>query len=76
MADQNTPATAVIIGQGYVGLPLAQAASAAGVKVYGFDITQSLVDQLNAGVSHIDDLSDSDVQTMLSQAMKPPQTLP
>lgn len=67
MADQNTPATAVIIGQGYVGLPLAQAASAAGVKVYGFDITQSLVDQLNAGVSHIDDLSDSDVQTMLSQ---------
>ncbi len=67
MADQNTPATAVIIGQGYVGLPLAQAASAAGVKVYGFDITQPLVEQLNAGTSHIDDLSDDDVRTMLSQ---------
>lgn len=67
MADQNTPATAVIIGQGYVGLPLAQAAVAAGVKVYGFDITQPLVDQLNAGTSHIDDLSDDDVRTMLSQ---------
>lgn len=67
MADQNAPETAAIIGQGYVGLPLAQAASAAGVKVYGFDITQPLVDQLNTGISHIDDLSDDDVKTMLSQ---------
>lgn len=57
----------VILGQGYVGLPLAKAASASGLKVYGFDIAQSLVDALNDGRSHIDDLSDRDLEAMIRQ---------
>ncbi|OFO97015.1 nucleotide sugar dehydrogenase [Corynebacterium sp. HMSC034H07] len=56
---------ATIVGQGYVGLPLAQEAAKSGWKVYGFDVSQRVVDGLNAGVSHVDDLSDSDVQEML-----------
>lgn len=67
LADQNTPKTAVIVGQGYVGLPLAQAACAAGIKVFGFDISTKLADQLNRGSSHIDDLSDDDLRRMLTQ---------
>ncbi|WP_127129527.1 nucleotide sugar dehydrogenase [Georgenia sp. SYP-B2076] len=59
--------TLVVMGQGYVGLPLAQAASAAGYRVRGYDITDSLVAALNAGTSHVDDLSDADVATMLAQ---------
>ena len=55
-----------IIGQGYVGLPLAQEASRVGVKVLGFDINQGVVDALNSGVSHIDDLSDYDIAAMIA----------
>lgn len=61
---------AVIVGQGYVGLPLAQAAAGAGIAVVGFDVSGSLVDELNAGRSHIDDLSDDDVAAMRSQGYR------
>ncbi len=53
-----------IIGLGYVGLPLAQEASRVGVKVLGFDVNQGVVDGLNAGRSHVDDLSDADIADM------------
>lgn len=56
---------AVILGIGYVGLPLAQHATKCGLKVCGFDASKDVVDLLNQGVSHIDDLTDADVQQML-----------
>jgi len=55
----------VVIGQGYVGLPLAEAATAAGYAVSGLDVSQSVVDDLNRGVSHIDDISGAAVRDML-----------
>lgn len=58
--------TVTIVGQGYVGLPLAQAAALAGWKVNGFDISTRVVHNLNAGISHIDDLSDQDIKDMLA----------
>lgn len=45
-----------IIGQGYVGLPLAMAATEAGHKVIGFDKNADLVENLNSGISHIEDV--------------------
>lgn len=57
---------AVIIGLGYVGLPLAQEATRAGRKILGFDINQGVVDALNAGRSHVDDLSDADIAEMIA----------
>ena len=53
-----------IVGLGYVGLPLAQEASRVGLTVLGYDIGQGVVDSLNAGTSHIDDLSDADIAAM------------
>ncbi|MBC9719586.1 hypothetical protein H9Y04_44595 [Streptomyces sp. TRM66268-LWL] len=41
----------VVIGLGYVGLPLAQAASAAGHRVVGLDRAESVIDGINAGNS-------------------------
>ena len=38
-----------IIGLGYVGLPLAVELAKAGFKVLGYDISQRVVDGLNAG---------------------------
>lgn len=58
--------TVTIVGQGYVGLPLAFSAVKAGWVVRGLDTSSRVVDRLNSGLSHIDDLGDADIQTMLS----------
>ncbi|GAB3485979.1 nucleotide sugar dehydrogenase [Nocardiopsis coralliicola] len=55
----------VVIGLGYVGLPLAHEAVRAGLAVTGLDLDPAVVDGLNGGRSHIDDLSDADVGAML-----------
>ncbi|MBC7633727.1 MAG: nucleotide sugar dehydrogenase [Flavobacterium sp.] len=55
-----------IIGLGYVGLPLAQQASRSGLSVVGFDVNSAMVESLNSGTSHIDDLSDADIAEMIS----------
>lgn len=55
----------VVIGQGYVGLPLSQAASKAGLKVTGLDVSREIVDDLNAGFSHVEDIANDDLQKML-----------
>jgi UDP-N-acetyl-D-glucosamine dehydrogenase len=57
--------TAVIVGLGYVGLPLAQHVVRSGLAVVGLDSYETVVDGLNSGVSHVDDLSDADVAAML-----------
>lgn len=59
--------TVTIVGQGYVGLPLSQAATNAGWKVWGLDTNQDTVASLNSGKSHIDDLTDKEIQEMTSK---------
>ncbi|WP_155341294.1 nucleotide sugar dehydrogenase [Acrocarpospora corrugata] len=54
-----------IIGLGYVGMPLAKEAIAAGLTVAGLDVDPRKVDALNAGRSYIDDLTDADLDGML-----------
>jgi UDP-N-acetyl-D-glucosamine dehydrogenase len=55
----------VVVGLGYVGLPLVAEACRAGLSVAGLDITKPLVDDLNAGRSHVDDLSDDEISELL-----------
>ena len=57
IADRS--AVTSVIGLGYVGLPLAMEFCDAGFTVIGYDITQSLVDQLMTGKSHIQDVPSS-----------------
>ena len=54
--------TLVVVGQGYVGLPMALRAAEAGLEVYGLDTNTTTVDNLNSGRSHIDDVSDEDLK--------------
>ncbi|PSK97068.1 nucleotide sugar dehydrogenase [Murinocardiopsis flavida] len=54
----------VVIGLGYVGLPLAQEAAKSGLRVTGLDVNRSVIDGLAAGRSHIDDLSTEDIARM------------
>jgi UDP-N-acetyl-D-glucosamine dehydrogenase len=48
-----------IIGQGYVGLPLAMAAVDAGWSVIGIEKSSSRVEQLNSGSSPVEDISNT-----------------
>lgn len=47
-----------IIGQGYVGLPLAMAAVHAGWRVIGVDTLELKVSQINSGSSPVEDVTD------------------
>lgn len=60
----------VVIGQGYVGLPLALEAARAGLSVVGLELNEGLVDGLNSGKSHVDDLSDSDIQEIVNMGYR------
>ncbi|MGL4523370.1 MAG: nucleotide sugar dehydrogenase, partial [Bacilli bacterium] len=53
---KNKTAQIVIVGQGYVGLPLAVAFSEAQLQTIGLDVDTRKVDALNAGQSYIKDI--------------------
>lgn len=53
---QNKTAKVGVVGLGYVGLPLAVEFGHAGFEVIGIDVQQSKVDELNKGVSYIQDI--------------------
>ena len=55
-----------IIGQGYVGLPLAMAAVDAGWTVIGVDNFEAKVAQINSGKSPVEDISDIQLQAALA----------
>lgn len=53
---RNKQARITVVGQGYVGLPLAVAFGEAGFEVLGLDTNQDHVDSLNRGVAHTPDV--------------------
>ncbi len=50
-----------IVGLGYVGLPLCAELVRAGFRVLGYDISERVCEGLNAGISHIKDISSAEV---------------
>lgn len=66
--DQN--AKIGIIGQGYVGLPLA-VAFARKFTVYGFDVCSDTIESLKAGRSHIQDVTDEDLSHSIGKTYFP-----
>ena len=50
-----------VVGLGYVGLPLAVEMGNVDLKVIGLDVSKRVVNDLNAGKSHIKDISSADV---------------
>jgi nucleotide sugar dehydrogenase len=61
----------VVVGLGYVGLPLAVELVAAGYQVVGLDRDESVVSGLLAGRSHVDDVSDAAVLEALGRRFRP-----
>ena len=55
-----------VIGLGYVGLPLAMEFVRAGFKVIGIDINNEKVELINAGNNYIQDVSDNELASAVS----------
>jgi len=68
MSAQN-PQILAIIGQGYVGLPLAMAAVDAGWSVIGVDNFEAKVSQINGGSSPVEDITDDQLQAAISKGV-------
>ncbi len=56
--------TVGVVGLGYVGLPLVIGFAEAGYQTVGFDVSRERVDALNAGRSHIEDVTTERVGAM------------
>ena len=63
------PQILAIIGQGYVGLPLAMAAVDAGWSVIGVDNFEAKVAQINGGSSPVEDISDTQLQAAIAKGV-------
>ena len=55
-----------IVGQGYVGLPLAMAFCDAGIQVVGFDLDVEKTNSLNNGISHVEDISNESLKKSIA----------
>lgn len=68
----NRPKKLVVVGQGYVGLPVAMRAVEVGFDVIGLDSDKYRIDALGAGQSYVGDVPDE----QLSQALVTGRYLP
>jgi UDP-N-acetyl-D-glucosamine dehydrogenase len=66
----------VIVGQGYVGLPLAMRAIDVGHTVIGFDTSEERIKRLAGGESYVQDISNEVVQGALDSCRFVPTTDP
>jgi len=55
----------VVVGQGYVGLPLAVRAAQVGHDVVGFDVDEERIKRLSGGESYVDDIGDTELRAIL-----------
>ncbi|WP_406691299.1 nucleotide sugar dehydrogenase [Saccharopolyspora sp. ID03-671] len=65
MPDQSIGRLAVV-GQGYVGLPVAMRAVEIGFEVVGFDLDKDRVELLRRASTFVDDVSDAQIELALS----------
>jgi UDP-N-acetyl-D-glucosamine dehydrogenase len=65
-STSNAATRVVVIGQGYVGLPLAVRAAEQGYDVVGYDLDRGRIEQLAAGSSFIEDIPDERLQGVLA----------
>ncbi|MEX2465258.1 MAG: nucleotide sugar dehydrogenase [Gemmatimonadota bacterium] len=68
-SSANADVTFGIIGLGYVGLPLLVEAAEAGIRVIGFDINPKVTEGINAGQSHILDVTSETVAALRGEGL-------
>lgn len=65
----------VVLGQGYVGLPLAVRAAEVGHRVTGYDIDPRRVERLAAGESYVEDIPTERLRAALDSGLYRPTTI-
>ncbi|WP_307807408.1 nucleotide sugar dehydrogenase [Naasia sp. SYSU D00948] len=65
MTAEPRDTTVAVIGQGYVGLPVAMRAVEVGYNVVGIDLDPRRVSSIGSGTSHVDDISDEQLRAAL-----------
>jgi UDP-N-acetyl-D-glucosamine dehydrogenase len=63
----NKTAKIAIIGQGYVGFPLAVEFAKAGFSVTGIDVSEKKIDLINQGISFIPDVKSEDIVDVIRE---------
>ncbi|HEU4559532.1 MAG TPA: nucleotide sugar dehydrogenase [Longimicrobium sp.] len=66
---ESREAVVGVLGLGYVGLPLAVEVARSGFRVLGFDISDRVVEAINAGESHIQDVPGEVVASFVEGGM-------
>jgi len=66
--------TVVVVGLGYVGLPLAMRAAESGHRVIGYDTDAARVKQLETGESYIEDVPGTELQRAMGSGMFRPSS--
>ena len=67
----NRTAKIVVVGQGYVGLPVSMRASQVGFPVVGFEVSTERVKALQSGFSYVGDVSDAELGAALAAGYLP-----
>jgi UDP-N-acetyl-D-glucosamine dehydrogenase len=68
---EDRQAKVVVVGQGYVGLPLALRAAEVAFPVIGYDITPARIEELRAGRSYVEDVADVQLAAALGAGYLP-----
>ena len=76
MTDAAAPDRVIIVGQGYVGLPLAVRAVEQGHDVVGFDLDVTRIELLASGSSYIEDIADERLVACLATGRYLPSANP
>lgn len=64
---EDRSAVAGVVGLGYVGLPLTVELARSGYRVVGLDLSERVVDGINRGESHIQDVSSEVLSELVNQ---------
>jgi nucleotide sugar dehydrogenase len=70
-AVDDRRARIAIVGQGYVGLPVAMRASEQGFPVTGFDLAGDRIEHLRSGRSYVEDVADAQLRDALTRGYTP-----
>jgi len=73
---QDARGRVVILGQGYVGLPVSMRAVEVGYDVVGFDVAKDKIDRLRSGKTYIDDITDAEIAAALATGRFAPSSDP
>jgi UDP-N-acetyl-D-glucosamine dehydrogenase len=64
-------AKVVVVGQGYVGLPIAMRATELGFRAVGYDTGRERIEALRTGNSYVEDVPDTVLEQALGQGFHP-----